>query len=367
MSFQQLKFPRTQDAEFIKVLRKRVNHYFKTHNISRYGNAQMVVKTVFMLALLFVPYFLMLSGAVSNIWGIAMMWALMGFGKAGIGLSIMHDANHGAYSRNPTVNKLLGYLMNLVGGDASNWRIQHNILHHSYTNVDGADEDIDAGILLRFSPRQEHRSFHRLQHIYAWFFYGLMTILWITTKDFRQVFRYREMGLLESQGRTFHGLLAEVFISKVLYYGYMLVLPLIFIDIAWWQTLLFFLMMHFIAGLTLGLVFQPAHVMHTAEFPEPDEEGNLENDWAIHQLLTTTNFAPNNRLLSWYVGGLNYQIEHHLFPNICHVHYRKISRIVRETADEFGLPYYSYPTFVGAVWNHGKMLYQLGNPPMMAK
>jgi linoleoyl-CoA desaturase len=365
MSFQQLKFPRTQDAEFIKVLRKRVNNYFKTQNISRFGNAQMVIKTICMLALLFVPYILLLSGAVSNIWGIAAMWALMGFGKAGIGLSIMHDANHGAYSRNATVNKLLGYLMNALGGDASNWRIQHNILHHSYTNVHGADEDIDAGILLRFSPRQKHYGFHRLQHIYAWFFYGLMTILWITTKDFRQVFRYREMDLLKSQGRTFGGLLTEVAISKILYYVYMLVLPLLLLDIAWWQTVLVFLMMHFITGLTLGLVFQPAHVMHTAEFPEPDEEGNLENDWAVHQLLTTTNFAPKSRLLSWYVGGLNFQIEHHLFPNICHVHYRKISRIVRETAEEFGLPYYSCPTFVGAVWNHGKMLYRLGNPQVV--
>lgn len=320
----------------------------------------MVIKTFFMFALYFIPYGLMIGGAVSSVWPVFALWLLMGLGKAGIGLSVMHDANHGSYSRHPMVNKIVSYVMNMVGGSSINWQIQHNILHHSFTNVDGLDEDIDAGILLRFSPNQKRYPFHRAQWVYAWFFYGLMTIMWATTKDFRQLIRYKRENMIESTGRSFPGLMTELIISKILYYGYVLIIPLMTIQLAWWQILLGFLAMHFVAGFTLACIFQPAHVMQSTEFPTPDKDGNLENTWAIHQLMTTTNFAPASRLFSWFIGGLNYQIEHHLFPNICHVHYRKISRIVRETAEEYGLPYHSYPTFVHALWNHGKMLWQLG-------
>lgn len=360
MNLTEIKFNRTQHKDFMRVLRKRVNDYFQENNISRYANAKMVVKTIVLISSFAIPYTLMLSGFFTHPLAILACWIVMAFATASIGFSVMHDANHGAYSRNPHVNKALGFIMNFIGGSAINWRIQHNVLHHSFTNVHGMDEDIDAGKILRFSPHQERYWFHRFQHIYAWFFYGLMTMMWITTKDFRQLLRYRRNGLLEAQGIKFSAALFELFSTKAIYYAYILFIPMVLAPISWWMTLAFFLVFHFILGFTTACVFQTAHVMDEAEYPVPDPEGNMENSWAIHQLLTTANFAPKSRIMSWFIGGLNYQIEHHLFPNICHIHYPQISRIVRETALSFGLPYKIQPTFLAALLNHGRMLKQLG-------
>jgi linoleoyl-CoA desaturase len=355
-----VKFSRANDTDFVSVLRSRVKAHFEAEGRTKHGDTSMFVKTAFMISLYFIPYLLMMTGVVTNTWAIMSMWAIMGFGAAGIGLSIMHDANHGAYSANKNVNKYLGRLLNVVGGSAFTWKIQHNVLHHSYTNIDGMDEDIAPVKVLRFSPHQERYGWHRFQHFYAWFFYGLMTIAWITVKDFKGLYHYRSLGLVKDDPKAFRQRIASTVLTKVVYYAYALVLPLILLPTAWWQTVLFFLLMHFITGLTLGMIFQPAHVMPETEFPLPDDEGQMENNWAIHQLLTTTNFAPKAKLFSWYVGGLNYQIEHHLFPNICHIHYQKLSKIVKQTAEEYGLPYHVQPTFYEAVRKHAVMLRDLG-------
>lgn len=352
------KFSKSAD-DFSKELRRRVNQYFKDNNLSRHANTNMVFKTIFMLLLYVVPFVLIIT-FFENTWLVMLMWVLMGFGMAGIGLSIMHDANHHAYSKNAKVNKILGKLLNIIGGSDVNWRIQHNVLHHTYTNVTGMDEDIDSGVLMRFSPDQKRRVAHRFQHIYAWFLYGFMTIMWVFTKDYSQFRRYKKKDLLKTQGISERTILVTLILSKVFYLATFIALPIIFSSVAWWMTLIGFFVMHFIAGLTLACIFQPAHVVPSSEFQLPDGDGNIQTDWAVNQLLNTANFAPKSRLFSWYVGGLNYQIEHHLFPNICHVHYRKIAHIVRDTAFEYNLPYYSYTTFLSALRGHAKMLYNLG-------
>lgn len=321
----------------------------------------MVIKTIVMISLYIVPYILMMAGLFSNVWVIFGCWILMGVGMAGIGLSVMHDANHGAYSRNRKVNDIIGQVIWFIGGSSANWKIQHNVLHHSYTNVDHMDEDLESVPFLRFSPHRERMKIHRLQHIYAWFFYGFMTMMWATLKDFNQLNRYKRKGLLKTQKKSYNRLMAELISIKVVYYALFLALPMILLPIAWWQTLLCFIAMHFVAGFILAIIFQPAHVMPDTQFPLPDDQGNMENKWAIHQLMTTVNFAPKSRLFSWYVGGLNFQIEHHLFPNICHIHYKKISEIVKRTAEEFSLPYYSKPTFLHALRDHKNFLRQLGS------
>jgi len=360
MDLTKVKFPKGMDTSFIDNLRVRVRDYFDEHQISRYGNAGMVWKTIFMLSLYFVPYGIMVSGLIQDLWMLLTGWILMGFGMAGIGLSIMHDANHRSYSSNQASNKIIGSVLNLVGGFAPNWQIQHNTLHHGFTNVDGYDEDIDPGNVLRLSPSKPRYRIHRYQHIYAWFLYGLMTITWVLDKDFGQLNRYRKEGLLKLLNKSYNRLLSELIISKVFYWVYVLVIPIIFLPVAWWWVLIMFFIMHFICGFTLTIIFQSAHVVPTSTYPKPDKEGILSDSWAIHQMLTTADFSPNSRIFSWYVGGLNYQIEHHLFPNICHVHYRKLSQIVKETAREFGIPYNVQPTFIRAVWSHGKMLKHLG-------
>lgn len=354
-----VKFNKEDKPEFFRVLRQRVNQHFKDRNISKHANFDMKVKTAFMLALYFTPLALLLSGIFTNAWLITLLWIAMGFGMSGIGLSVMHDANHGSYSKNQSVNNLLGFVLNFMGGFHVNWKIQHNVLHHSYTNVHGFDEDIDKGVM-RFSPDQEHKGMFKYQAFYAPFLYGLMTIYWFVAKDYEQLFRYRRKKLLAGQGLTFRSALFQILFHKTWYITLTLILPIIILSIPWWQTLLGFLLMHFISGLILALIFQPAHVIEETDFFKTDENGSVENNWAIHQMKTTANFANKSTYFSWFVGGLNYQIEHHLFPHICHIHYKDISKIVKQTAHEFDVPYYQHETFFGAVKSHFTLLNQLG-------
>ena len=358
MSTPVVKFNKLDRPEFFKVLHNRVNQYFKDKQISKHANFNMKFKTVFMICLYSIPLILMLTGFVNTLWPMMVMWALMGFGMAGIGLSVMHDANHGSYSSNQKVNKGLGFILNYIGGFHTNWIIQHNVLHHSFTNVHGFDEDIDKGVM-RFSPDQEHKRFFRFQAFYAPFLYGLMTIYWLLVKDYQLLFRYDKKELLEGQGLTFRKALFQITFNKIWYILLTLVLPLMIIDLPWWQILLGFLLMQLICGWILAFVFQPAHVLEGVNFYKPDEEGSIENSWAIHQLQTTSNFS-SNMILSWFIGGLNFQIEHHLFPNICHVHYQDISGIVKNTAAEFNIPYHQQNSFFAAIKSHFVLLHRLG-------
>ncbi len=193
-----------------------------------------------------------------------------------------------------------------------------------------------------------------------------MTFVWIVIKDYYRLTKYHNEGLVKKQKASVTMEWIIMMTTKVIYYGYVFVLPMLILPFAWWQILIGFLVMHYVAGFILAIIFQPAHVIEGTEYPMPDGEGNLENNWAIHQLHTTTNFGHKEKLFSWYVGGLNYQVEHHLFPNICHVHYREIAKIVEQTTKEFGLPYKSKETFFEAVAAHARQLKMLGEKPKEA-
>ena len=354
------------NRSFYQTAKKRVDDYFKENNISRYGNSTMVIKTIFMFTLYFTPFILLMFNVTENFGLQVLLWVLAGFGMSGIGLSVMHDANHGAYARNAKLNALMCRSMNFVGGYSLNWQLQHNTLHHTYTNIHEHDEDIAPPGFLRFDPHAKYNKVHRFQFLYAWFFYGLMTVMWATTKDFAQLKRYNKMGLLSTKKTTYNKELYLLILNKLFYLSYSLVMPMILMNTHWYLVLAGWLTMHFTCGLILALIFQPAHVVELTEFPLPDEKGSMEDDWASHQLKTTTNFATKSWAFSWFVGGLNFQVEHHLFPNICHVHYKKIAPIIKQTALEFNLPYHSKKTFVGAVSAHAKMLYDLGKPSAIA-
>lgn len=360
-----IRFSNDTHQEFAKTLRKRVNAYFKDNNISKTGGYRMVIKIIFMLALYLVPFTLMLLSVFDTVSSTFLFFAIMGFGMAGIGVSFMHDANHASMFKSQKLNEWFGRVIYLLGGNPLNWKLQHNVLHHTYTNVDGMDQDIDAISLLRLSPGQERKKIHRFQHLYAWGFYMLMTFSWMTSKEFIQYVNFKKMGLLKGQKKSFARLIVELAIAKLFYFGIFLVLPIIFAPGAWWQIVLAFLLMHAIAGFVLSVIFQSAHVMPDVEFPLPDENNVLKGNLMAHQLLTTTNFAQKNPVISWLVGGLNFQVEHHLFPNICHVHYPRLSKIVKATAEEYNLPYYSKKTFIGAVYAHASQLKYFGRHDML--
>ncbi|PSL29161.1 fatty acid desaturase family protein [Chitinophaga ginsengisoli] len=359
-----VRFAPKENDGFYDTVKAKVRAYFERNNISSYANVHMWTKTAVMLLLYFVPYVLIVTGlGAGNAWIFFGLWFLMAFGMSGIGTAIMHDANHGTYSANNKINHLIGYILEIIGGYTANWKIQHNILHHTYTNISGLDEDIDTMGLIRLSPNQPVKWFHRYQHLYAWFFYMIMTLYWMTAKDFVQAVRYKKLGLLVKAKLSLKQTIWRIVLYKVFYYGYIIVLPILFSGMPWYFVITGFILMHFTAGLILSCIFQPSHIVETSGFAAPLQEkmaNHMENSWVTHELDNTTNFAPRNLFLSWFAGGLNFQIEHHLFTNICHVHYRKLAPIVKETANEFGLVYHEHRTFLKAMWAHMVMLRKLG-------
>ncbi|MFP4093697.1 MAG: fatty acid desaturase family protein [Cyclobacteriaceae bacterium] len=354
----QIKFVNNDQSEFFPTLRKRVNQYFKDNQISRYGNQEIITKAVVLIGAYVLSYLLILTLPL-NAWLLLPFAVLMGLAKAGIGMSVMHDALHGSFSQNPRINKLMGNTIYMLGANALVWKIQHNILHHTYTNIHGMDEDIGTKAVIRLSDKTPLRKYHRFQHIYVFFLYGLMTLL-LLTNDFVKMLNYNRWGMVKQQRTSLDKEYTRLVLLKLVYLFFMLVLPVLVTPLLWWQVLIGFLVMHLTTGFILSVIFQMAHIVEGAHQPMPNEEGNIENAWAIHQLETTANFSPDNRVLNWFAGGLNYQVEHHLFPNICHVHYRKISGIVSRTASEFNLEYNVKPTFRSAIGSHIRMLKTLG-------
>lgn len=354
-----VKFNVGDRPEFFKELKIRINRHFKENNISRYANANMVCKTAFMLILYFSPMVLMYTGIIKLVWVNYILWVLMGFGMSGIGLTIMHDANHGSYSRHKIINRILGFTLNFLGAYHINWKIQHNVLHHTFTNIHDFDEDIDKGVM-RFSPTQDRKGIFKYQIFYAPFFYALMTIYWLIAKDFELVFRYKKKNLLKAQGLTLGKGLLHIVFHKVWYLIMIVAIPIFTMPIAWMHVVLGFLLMHFISGFILAMVFQPAHITENTSFYKVDENSSVENNWAIHQMHTTSNYGNGSLLFSWFIGGINFQIEHHLFPNICHIHYPQISKIVKATAEEYNVPYYSHKTFLDALRSHFTVINKLG-------
>ncbi len=359
MSVQKVTFNNKIDREFSKTVKRRVKDYFKENNLSEYANASMVIKTITLLVLYFGAYALIMTGGLS----LGSMWLLciaMGFGMAGIGFSIAHDALHGAYSSKNSVNYLLGLTFDLMGANGYIWKITHNIIHHTYTNIHGHDEDLEVAGFIRLSPHSEYKPIHRVQHILAFFAYSFATFFWVFIKDYWYFFK-SPLGPYENKKHPLKEWITLV-VTKAIYYGYIIALPLLFLDITWYQWLIGFMSLHLTAGFILGIIFQLAHVVEETSHPVPNEKHMIENHWAIHEMITTNNFARGNKPLSWYIGGLNYQIEHHLFPRVCSIHYPEISLIVEKTAQEFGIPYNHQDTFRGAIASHYRTLKNFGDP-----
>ena len=362
MNTKTILFNRKDTAAFFKTLNKRVNSYFKEKNISKAGNWKLWVKTFIMFSLLVAPY-VIISILTIPAWLQITLSVVMGVGLAGVGMNVMHDGNHGSFSDKKWVNRLMGGSIYVLAGNRYNWQVQHNVLHHTYTNIHGHDEDLEAGRVIRFSKHSEWRWFHKFQHYYSVLLYGLLTINWSITTDFFQMKRFMKKKLSHGKFPNPFVNWTKLLISKLIYFLFWIFIPILVFNIVWWKVLVSFLFMHYTAGLILSLVFQLAHIMDEADMPLPDSEGNIKNSWAIHQLRTTVNFAANNKIVNWFTGGLNHQVEHHIFPNISHVHYDKIAEIVKKTANEFNLPYNEFKTTKDALVAHFRYLRNMGLKP----
>jgi len=353
---ERLKF--SGDNSFHREVRRRVEAEFKRCGKHQRDSAQMYLKTAIILTTFALSYVALVFFAVNGWQGLA-LGLVLGTATALIGFNVMHDGGHQAYSRHSWINRLSALALDMVGGSSYIWQWKHARFHHTWVNVAGHDSDIDLGVLGRLSPAQPRRPWHRWQHIYLWVLYGVTAIRWHLYGDFRDLITgtIGERPFTRPRGWDLAALVSGKLVFFTLAFG----LPLLIHPIG--TVLLFYALVSAIAGVLLALVFQMAHVVEEAAFPQPDASGrHMDAPWAIHQMQTTVNFAPDNRVLSWLIGGLNFQVEHHLFPRISHVHYPMVARVVEATCREHGVPYLAHRTFAAGIASHYRLLRRLGAP-----
>lgn len=344
---------------FYNSLKISVDKYFENTGKRKTGNALLYTKSVILILSAIALYTTLLFVSMPLITSI-LCSLVLGFILACIGFNVMHDANHGSYSSRKWVNNLLGLTLNALGGNSFIWKQKHNIIHHTYTNIDGVDDDIAKSPFIRMCSTQPWVPAHRVQHLYTPLLYAFSSMIWILFQDFEKYFRKKIVNTPLSKMSTNDHVI--FWTSKILYILFYIVVPIVVMG--WQQWLLFFVCLHIGLGLTLSLVFQLAHVVEETTFEFADTGAkNIDNEWAIHQVKTTANFSPNNKIISWFAGGLNYQIEHHLFPRISHVHYPALSRLVQFECAAFDLPYNNLPTFTAAVNSHFRFIKMLGKKP----
>ncbi len=348
-----IQFINADNSEFYTTLKKRVDEYFKEKGISPHANAFMVFKIVFFLSC-FIGTYLLIFLSNPSLPVFYLLWAALGLFTAFAGVNIGHDAIHGAISSNQKVNNVLGLVFDIVGANSHVWSITHNQIHHTYTNIQDYDEDVNISPLIRLSTHQKLRKIHRYQHWYTLFMYCLTSLSWVFLKDYKRFFK-NEIANYKIKKPTAIQYFNLIFF-KTFYYAVFLALPLVVLNYAWWHILLGFVLMHFFEGFALAIIIQLAHMVGGLDFPIPNEKGEIRKSWAIHQLRTTADFARNNPVVSFFFGGLNFHIEHHLFQRICHVHHRTLSKIVESTALEYSLPYHDIPTLGKAFSMHLKFL-----------
>lgn len=351
-------FARAQD-EFSAVLRKKVDEYFRTNRIKQTGNWKLYSKTIILLASMALLYWILVFHTPAA-WLAIPLCALAGINLAAIGFNIMHDGCHGSYSRKQWVNDLMGYTLDVMGGMSYFWKVKHNVAHHSYTNIESHDDDIDIRPLMRLSTQQPKRSFHKFQHIYWPVLYGQTYLWWVLVRDFKKYFQMR-VATTEIPKMKFKQHVI-FWVGKLVYFTIFWFIPLLMLSA--WQFIIGYGLVLFVCGITLGIVFQLAHVIEEVEFPEPDPKTlRIENAWFIHQLQTTANFATKSKFWGWLTGGLNFQVEHHLFPRVSHVHYPAISSIVKQVCAEYNIVYNEHPTFRSAFMSHMRHLKHIGEQP----
>ena len=335
-------------SPFFDALKGKVDNYFKSNNIKPVGNSKLYSKAAILISSAVLLY-VVLVFFTPPVWLSLICCTLMGFNLAAIGFNVMHDGAHGSFSNKKWLNEMMALSLNAMGGSSYIWKIKHNVIHHTYTNIDGIDDDIDIRPWMRVNTDQPKWWIHRFQHIYGVILYGLSYFMWVFFLDFKKYFSGK---IADNKMRKMD--LKENFIfwsSKLIYMFLFLALPIYTVGLLY--TVVGYSIIVVVTGVVISVVFQLAHVVEDLQFPKADEATNkIESEWAVHQIATTANFATQNKFISWFVGGLNFQVEHHLFPKISHVHYPQINKFVRETCEQFNLDYLEFPTMRSAFRSH---------------
>jgi linoleoyl-CoA desaturase len=351
-----LKF--SQGSDFQIELRRRMGELFQNTGLRERDCSQMYIKTLILLVS-FASLYGLLVFIAQTWWQSVPLAILLGLVIAAIGFNIQHDGGHQAYSNAAWVNRLMAMTLDLIGGSSYNWRWKHIMLHHTYTNITSHDTDLDIGIFGRLTPDQPWLPFHRWQHFYLWFLYGLIGIRWQLYDDFHDVITGQISNHPYPRPKGWE---LVIFLSgKTLLLILALGIPLQFHPL--WRVLAFYGLTMFVMGLVLSVVFQLAHAVEEAKFLTPPQDTEqIDSVWAIHQVETTVNFARHNPVVTWWVGGLNFQVEHHLFPKICHVNYPAMSKLVEDTCQEFGQSYMQHKSLWAGIASHFRWLRQMSLP-----
>jgi linoleoyl-CoA desaturase len=342
---------------FYADLKRSVTRLLDESGRARHAQVRMYAKSGVVVAWAVASWLLLVLGVSQSWWQTGLLAVSLGLALAGVGFNITHDANHGSYSPHRRLNRAFCWSMDAIGASSYVWRTKHNTAHHTFTNISGADSDIDSMPFARFAPDQPRRAFHRFQHVYMWLLYGLFAIKWHTVGDFGYL-REGKIGdvpLRWPRGRQLMGF----WLGKAAFVTWSLAIPLLLHPA--WQVAVVFCVVSFVLAFTLAVTFQLAHCLEEAEFTSVDEMTAAgRSEWARHQIETTVDFAPRNRLLTWYLGGLNFQVEHHLFSRVCHTHYPAMAGVVREVCDRHGVRHQSHDGLWSALASHTRWLRRMG-------
>ncbi|MXV16436.1 fatty acid desaturase family protein [Hufsiella ginkgonis] len=345
------------NSPFFKSLKEKVNNYFEETQLPRTGGRKLFIKGMYIILSAIAIYVALVFFTPPAPVAI-LLCCLFGCNMAAIGFNIMHEGGHGSFSSHKWINEFSGYSLNVLGGTIHFWKQKHNIDHHTYTNIKGMDHDIDVQFM-RLHAEQPKHWYHRFQHLYFVLLYGISYMAWILYEDFVKYFSGK-MGKVGPKRKLEVKEHLIFWLTKATYVFIYLVLPLIMVG--WLETLIGYTIACVVCGLVISTVFQLAHVVEGTQFPEPDEQTNkIQKEWAIHQVSTTANFATRSKIVSWFLGGLNFQVEHHLFPGISHVHYPQINKLVKETCHEFSVAYLEHRTMAGAILSHLLHIKKLGS------
>jgi linoleoyl-CoA desaturase len=351
-----ISFINSINPEFTKELKGQVDAYFKESKKKPTGDWRIYHKTIVLVAALITLYVLLVFGSLPT-WANVLMCGLLGLTFSLIGFNVMHDGGHGSYSDKKWLNNIMGYSLNIMGGSTYLWKVKHNVIHHTYTNIEGHDDDIDIKPFIRTNREQKHYPLHRFQHIYSLVLYSLTYITWIGFNDFTKYFTGKIMDKKVPKMATKDHI--GFWATKVFYFVMFIVVPIVVVG--WQHALIGYLITAGITGVIISIVFQLAHVVEDVEFPMPNEDTHkIEQNWFIHQLQTTSNFSTRSKIVSWMTGGLNFQVEHHLFPKISHIHYPAINRIVQQVCAKYNVPYHEHRTLIGALGSHLQYLKVVG-------
>jgi len=347
----------TNQTTFFREVKAKVDRYFSERKLDPTGNRKLYIKSVIQVFSALALYTVLVF-FTPPAWLALSLCFILGLNLAIIGFNIMHEGGHQSFSKHQWLNSVSAYFLNVLGGNSYFWKAKHNINHHTYTNIEGMDSDIDIQPFMRLHADQQRHWFHRFQQFYWIILYGISYLVWVFYEDFMKYFTGKIAA--NTNARKFDTKEHYIFwLTKIIYVGMYIVVPIIMVG--WLKTLIGFSVITFVCGLFISIVFQLAHVVEGTAFTSLKEDSTkIQQEWAIYQIGTTSNFATQNKMLFWLLGGLNFQIEHHLFPRISHIHYPQISRFVRETCKEYNIAYHEYSSMFKAVVSHLGHLRRLG-------